>query len=952
MSNDFGTKNKEYLEKCLKNLKPGDEFEIRLGSFVYNHELKKSVFNSRVEPDAFYRLKKYFNGSPIFKKETLCTREHSYKTGNDTVKRIETFEDESFERCIGEYFLLKHSKNVYDVYDFNFRYSTSVEKIVDSTATTTVTATATEPYTRQKIRNTYLFEFGKIDITIVQMPDETIHEVEYEINNSGKVPLDILFNETIAILTLILQLRQDNYYIITPKEKYQVFLGYKKLTGVNYFIGAQPETMQKSTMSLLYRNMYSVTDKADGERFFLFINDLGVVYLIDSNVNNILRTEMHSSTFKNCILDGELIRDGNNIAFYAFDLVFVNDFDIRGNQEYLLKKRIDTVIEIVNSISKSPGYLINVKKYIYHNVFMGSDIILDDIQNKPYMNDGLIYTPVSEPYPKTKKWTSLMKWKPSELNTIDFYSVKVAPGKWELYVQTNEASVPGPVPQSNGKMLFDINAICESKSKREFTTHTTTFDDNIIDPSTNETFKSGTVIEFAWDPIQSKFVPHRTRWDKTFNHKKHGNFYTVACSIWNNIHNPVTREQIVQLKNVPLKNLEKRFFFDAIVNYKTLLLHTWATDNFARIYNPEYTRYYRDQNYTQCDISKCNDLVNIFVDDLNLFNGSAEKMSGLLDTIETATMINGTVVLNFIENGLAPNVPNVMYHDNYIMYAIKELSEKSCNLFVNGLIHETIYYVSSKILDEEMAYRGFTLEHSDNWHGEGEQDFVQNVMGLYKTRVYRKTSSILNRIEIMEKSETTLPTDTETMITIDNIKLVKITSNHDIYNIMNCIEYKYYLCDHPIMPIYNFDDIKCIDVGYDKIFPGDELYGIGTDTGVMFYTHTFTLQVKDIVTHVVNYYMVLYNGNIICSNPDDAIKSLDKLCHIKKYSELDTLSQQDTRAGTGAGAEASLPIIDSMQKMTIKDLKEKIKELNTKLGLKLKTSGSKQELIDRISLYS
>ena len=55
---------------------------------------------------------------------------------------------------------------------------------------------------------------------------------------------------------------------------------------------------------------------------------------------------------------------------------------------------------------------------------MGADIIMNEINNKIYKNDGLIFTPMNEPYPKFKKWDKLLKWKPSELNTIDFYSIK------------------------------------------------------------------------------------------------------------------------------------------------------------------------------------------------------------------------------------------------------------------------------------------------------------------------------------------------------------------------------------------------------------------------------------------------------------------------------------------------------------------------------------------------
>ena len=52
--------------------------------------------------------------------------------------------------------------------------------------------------------------------------------------------------------------------------------------------------------------------------------------------------------------------------------------------------------------------------------------------------DGLIFVPMGLPYPKGTKFKELYKWKPAELNTIDFYARKEKPEKgvaiWKLYV--------------------------------------------------------------------------------------------------------------------------------------------------------------------------------------------------------------------------------------------------------------------------------------------------------------------------------------------------------------------------------------------------------------------------------------------------------------------------------------------------------------------------------------
>ena len=218
----------------------------------------------------------------------------------------------------------------------------------------------------------------------------------------------------------------------------------------------------------------------------------------------------------------------------------------------MLKRRLEVLQALLKSFSKSKYYSINCKDYYFGNVFSASKKILDSVNEKTYKNDGLIFTPVNEPYPKTKKWSSLLKWKPAELNTIDFFAVKIGSdnniGKWQLYVQ-------GDIPftsteevnrrQTTKTVLFDIEKLCGT-NQQNVVTYQTTFPDSLIDTTTNAYYISNTVIEFVWNSDDKKFVPLRTRWDKTNNPKKHGNYSKVACNIWNNIHNPIDKEFLCQ----------------------------------------------------------------------------------------------------------------------------------------------------------------------------------------------------------------------------------------------------------------------------------------------------------------------------------------------------------------------------------------------------------------------
>lgn len=61
----------------------------------------------------------------------------------------------------------------------------------------------------------------------------------------------------------------------------------------------------------------------------------------------------------------------------------------------------------------------------------GLGVVLSSIPHLKHENDGLVFTPVQVPY-KPGTCSKLLKWKPPELNTVDF----------KLHVQTNAEMKP------------------------------------------------------------------------------------------------------------------------------------------------------------------------------------------------------------------------------------------------------------------------------------------------------------------------------------------------------------------------------------------------------------------------------------------------------------------------------------------------------------------------------
>jgi hypothetical protein len=533
----------------------GIEFEIRFGRFNFDPQTKRSQFHSNFDREAFYKLKTTFGQ---YNKTVTDTEEYIYPNANGkgVTKKIMN----ATSGDVG--FMSKVPLKKYNVYDYDMRFSLAAERNLDpKVCEQKYRDNPDYEMKRTKHRTSYVLPFGSLDLTVVvstksaTSATETTYEVELEITDgsSQQVPAIIQY------ITVILQIYQDNYYVISNGERRSVMNEYKGLTGAYYFIGAQPETLQKNMISALYNETYSVTDKADGERAFLFINGQGLVYFTDANMKKIYKTDLFNRNSKNCIVDGELVRTANKIHFYGFDVLYAESRDLRGDKNYTLKERLAIVERVVGScVSKENSaqqyYHVSAKKFFFTNVFLAAEVILDSVNDKPYKNDGLIFTPVDEPYPTNKKWSKLLKWKPADLNTIDFYATRSDDANekdmWYLHVQhltrpEGAARLEKGVRGGNttpALVLFDVEQLCGAKAPIGAMTFRTTITDNQIDPTTGEPYQSGTVIEFAWNDEANRFVPLRTRWDKTANPNKHGNFSSVACDVWNNIHNPVSAE--------------------------------------------------------------------------------------------------------------------------------------------------------------------------------------------------------------------------------------------------------------------------------------------------------------------------------------------------------------------------------------------------------------------------
>lgn len=246
---------------------------------------------------------------------------------------------------------------------------------------------------------------------------------------------------------------------------------------------------------------FAVTQKFDGIRSIMFINEIGKVFIIKNNLTTLIKTNLICNSLYNIIIDGELI-DGK--IFYAIDIIFYENIKLK---YYNLKDRINLLKKINFEYENNNIYIYyKVKHYYFENIFENSKKL---IKKKYYYNindikyevltDGLIFNSISDIY----KNCIIYKWKP--IITFDFKISKIKKyGNnilWELYCYSyNKEYVLFPISKYNKLLVnYEIDILYENNK----------------------------IIEFAFNKEKNYFYPIKTR-----NDKKYPNFIKIALDNW------------------------------------------------------------------------------------------------------------------------------------------------------------------------------------------------------------------------------------------------------------------------------------------------------------------------------------------------------------------------------------------------------------------------------------
>ena len=378
---------------------------------------------------------------------------------------------------------------------------------------------------------------------------EIEHEHEHE--GPGMVGTDRLVLGFKTIMSHILSGLQQSNFPISIREQNKVRDEYLKLFSnpsggvkASGFVGPKSFSLDLEKLKLLTQSLYTVTEKADGERKLLYIDGSGMTYFITMGLD-VQCTGAKTANVKlfNTILDGEHVqRLKNNEScnmYLMFDIYFCG-----GQQTYDLPLVVPTQSPASSSSSSSPDSrvkwlqdiqlalrlqstkgsaktkipLVLAKTFLYPDDPTNFSAILglshtllqqDNAGAFQYAIDGLIYTPASLGVGHNADgtvahgnmqtgttWKTCYKWKEEE--TVDFRvqlhptTVDATEQKLDLYYQ-------------KARQPVFYKTITRQKTEGGLVTEPT---------PTAQRIANNDIVEFKYNLQDDRWTPLKIRYDK------------------------------------------------------------------------------------------------------------------------------------------------------------------------------------------------------------------------------------------------------------------------------------------------------------------------------------------------------------------------------------------------------------------------------------------------------
>ena len=468
---------------------------------------------------------------------------------------------------------------------FNSRLNIKIENEINSPEERSNFAKIYSKFKKQyryKKRLSYDFDNFRVDITLVKFSegqnillsdiDKKTESIELEIEYTGNI--ETLSNEILLEMLNIMvkcnQINNEGYFNISLEEKKVISKNYLKLIEKilknKKTIGPKPLALTKLTLLTMLnvfeendktkdlKNKYLITEKADGERYFMFIKDKKV-FLINDNLN-VIKTglELETEDYNNSILDGELMNYINKDGKYIYEYRFF-DFYIKNYKEIYtlnLNKRIEEMEELNNLLVKANKYIaedinlfINCVRKEYYPLEKFKEI--NDSTKYNYHIDGVIFMPTLPLSDiENKTYDSILKYKPLEENTID---VLVQDSILYCNYRMENESIKSEI-MCTKPYIVDLH----KKSIKQKT------EKGLVEM--DKTLLNNKIVEIVYDINEDCFIYNRIRHDKTQKYNTTGkiagtaNAFHVINDIMGYTFNSLTEDDIMNLNYEYISNLK------------------------------------------------------------------------------------------------------------------------------------------------------------------------------------------------------------------------------------------------------------------------------------------------------------------------------------------------------------------------------------------------------------
>ena len=489
---------------------------------------------------------------------------------------------------------IKDSKNIIDVDAYDIRFRKSAEKEITSKELKELANVSINDsdkiFYRYKQRVSLKIlteknEKAQIDLTIIKTgnnPNDlqsATKSYELEIDFMGK-PSEKSFKLLMEEVSMIKQVLEGSGDLISKDESKNIIERYKKLTyGTSSDFTTNLYSMQPISAEVQHvidkiPNRYSVTDKADGEKYQLCIFD-EIVYLISNNLN-VKKIGKKIKDMDNTIIEGELIHliNKKKYLFMGFDCLILKGKDLRNEanlqvrlkgvettllalekkiyittpftgkfdmdkQEKHYTSEIENFYKNLNKLiedTEESGYVFHPKLFIFPTGGANSEVYLyaylvwygctnSNKVNCPYYLDGIIFTAIDQKYSRDKREHKypIYKFKPPETNSIDIYATFQRNPETGGYLEIYDNSLPVKMgSNSNNEQVFRVvnffvgdlisNKEVPVPFMREENNHEAFFplDRGEVRDVEGNFIQDNTVIEVIYS--NNTNIPHQYRW--------------------------------------------------------------------------------------------------------------------------------------------------------------------------------------------------------------------------------------------------------------------------------------------------------------------------------------------------------------------------------------------------------------------------------------------------------